>query len=130
MKLEFTVLKDLYSIYRLDKDYTKPEWADESDFYSLTRTNEELSVVCKHIDIKLPENALVDKYWRIFKIHGQIGLSQIGIIAHISDILRKGEISIFPIATYDTDYFLIKDNDIHKAIAVLENEGHIVLLEK
>jgi hypothetical protein len=130
MNLKFTVLKDVYSIYRFEKYSNIPEWAYKTDFYSITRTNEELSVVSKHIDIKTTENILVDKHWRIFKIHGPMPLSQIGIIAHISDILRKGKISIFTIGTYDTDYIMIKDNNTNKAIRLLENEGHEVFIEK
>jgi hypothetical protein len=130
MKFKLTVLKDLYSIYRLDKDSSIPDWTHKSDFYSITRTNEELSVVCKHVDIKLVENVIIDKHWRIFKINGPLDLSQVGIIAHISDLFKKQNISIYPIATYDTDYILIKDNNTYKAIKILENEGHKVFIEK
>ena len=130
MKLEFTILKDLYSIHRFDKDAAIPNWLSDSRFYSITRTNEELSIVCKHVDIKLEDNTMIDKYWRIFKINGPMDLSQCGIIAQISDLFRKNEISIFPIATYDTDYILIKNKNLNKAITSLENDGHKVLIEK
>jgi hypothetical protein len=130
MNLEFTILKDTYSIYRFDKDATIPNWLNDTGFCSITRTNEELSIVCKHVDIKLFDNTMIDKHWRIFKINGPMDLSQIGIIAQISNLFKKNKISIFPIATYDTDYILIKNENLHKAIATLENEGHKVLIEK
>jgi len=130
MNLEFTILKDFYSIYRFEKDTKIPSWLNVSGFYSITRTNDELSIVCKHVDIKLFDNIMIDKHWRIFKINGPMDLSQVGIIAHISDLFKKNNISIFPIATYDTDYILIKNENLHKAITALENEGHKVFIEK
>ena len=130
MNLEFTILKDLYSIFRLDENSDIPEWVFDSQFYSITKTSEELSVVCRPTDNVQSENMLIDKQWRIFRINGPIDLSQVGIIAHVSGILNNENIGIFPIATYDTDYILIRNNNTSRAIAVLENEGHKVLIEK
>ena len=130
MNLDFKLLRDTFSIYRLNKDSTIPAWLDESDFYSVTKTGEEMSIVCKQID-NLPDDRIkTDRHWRILKINGPLDLSQVGIIAYISDLFKKNKISIFTISTYDTDYFLIKDDYIHKAIKVLKNMGHTIIIDK
>ena len=64
------------------------------------------------------------KDWRILKISGPLDLSLIGIIAEISKILEEKNIPIFTISTYDTDYFLVKENDLSKAIKALREKGH------
>lgn len=130
MNLDFTILKDTYAIYRFGKDSSVPDWIDNSDFYSLTRTQDELSIVCKQVDITLEDKIMIDKHWRILKINGPLDLSLIGIIANISDLFKRNKISIFPISTYDTDYILIKNPNLDKAITVLKNKGHKILFEK
>jgi len=73
---------------------------------------------------------MIDKHWRIFKIIGPLDLSLIGIIAHISDLFKENKISIFPISTYDTDYILIKNENMQKVITVLKNKGHKIIIEQ
>ncbi|PLX15047.1 MAG: ACT domain-containing protein, partial [Marinilabiliales bacterium] len=53
MELNLQVLKDSYSIFRFDKNSTIPDWATKSDFYSITKTNDELSIVCVQPDIDM-----------------------------------------------------------------------------
>lgn len=130
MCLDFTILKGAYSIYRLDKDSAIPNWIYDSDFYSLTRTQDELSIVCKEVDIKIDDKIMIDKHWRILKINGPLDLSQIGIIANISSLFKENKISIFPISTYDTDYILVKNQQIDKATTVLKNNGYKIYIEK
>ena len=130
MNLDFTLLKNTFSIYRLNKDSAIPDWLDESDFYSVTKTGEEMSIVCKQVDNLSDDRIKSDKNWRIIKINGPFDLSQVGIIAYISDLFKKNKISIFTISTYDTDYILFKNANIHKAITVLKNMEHTIIMEK
>ena len=130
MNLDFKLLRDTFSIYRLNKDSTIPDWLDESDFYSVTKTGDEMSIVCKQVDNLSDDRIKADRHWRILKINGPLNLSQVGIIAYFSDLFKKNKISIFTISTYDTDYFLIKDDYIHKAIKVLKNMGHTIIIDK
>ena len=129
MNLDFKLLKGSYSIYRLNKDSAIPDWTCDSEFYSITRTREELSIVCKHVDIEM-DNIKIDKHWRILKITGPLDLSLIGIIADISGLLKENQIPIFTISTYDTDYILVKNQYTDKALTVLKNNGHKVFDEK
>lgn len=130
MYLDFTLLKDLYSIYRLKKDSAIPDWTYESEFYSLTRTKDELSIVCKQVANTMDDKIKIDSHWRILKINGPLDLSMIGIIAEISNLLKENKIPIFTISTYDTDYILVKNQNIDKVLTVLKNNGHKIFIEK
>ena len=123
--LTMKLLKEKYGVCRLDKTELIPEWAQNSGFFSITRTSDELSIVCSQDDI--PNDINCEKDWRILKIEGPLDFSLIGILASISTILAQKGISIFAISTYDTDYILVKNNDIDNAISALIKERYDVI---
>lgn len=128
MKLNLIILKDIYAIYRFNHDIDIPAWVKDSDFYSVTRTHDELSVVCKQSDL-ITEGSAVNTDWRIIKIQGPLDFSLVGIIAEVSGILKKIKISIFTISTYDTDYILVKNQDLDKAVDSLKFNKHVIFFE-
>ena len=115
--MKLRVLPGKYDICRLDMDESIPVWAVQSDFFSVTRTGEELSVVCQKE--KIPSGTRSEKDWRVLKIEGPLDFSLIGILSAVSSVLAENKISIFAVSTYDTDYILVKDKDIKKAISAL-----------
>ena len=123
--LTMKLLKEKYGVCRLDKNELIPEWAQNSDFFSITKTCDELSIVCFQDDI--PNNINCEKDWRILKIEGPLDFSLIGILASISTILAQKGISIFAISTYDTDYILVKNKDLDITIQSLINERYDVI---
>lgn len=123
--LTMRLLDEKYGVCRLDKNELIPEWAQNSDFFSITKTSDELSIVCSQDSI--PDDIKCEKDWRILKVEGPLDFSLVGILASISAVLAKARISIFAISTYDTDYILVKNNDIDKAIASLINEKYEVI---
>jgi hypothetical protein len=125
--MNLIVLAKKYSIYRFDTDNPLPDWIYQSDFYSITRTNEELSVIAVQNDL-ISEKIICNKDWRILKIVGPLDFSLIGIIADISHILKEQKISIFTISTYDTDYFLVKQKDLNTGIEALGKNGYTLSL--
>lgn len=125
MMLNLIILKDTYAIYRFNSDIDIPEWIKDSDFYSVTRTQDELSVVSKQYD-SITEEYAVNAGWRVIKIQGPLDFSLVGIIAEVSGLLKKRKISIFTISTYDTDYILVKSQDLGKAVDSLKSNGHII----
>ena len=129
MILDFILLKGEYSIYRFKRDSPIPEWIYDSDFYSVTRTTDELSIICKPVDLIMGNDIKIDNHWRILKIDGVLDLSLIGIIATVSIILKENKIPIFTISTFDTDYILVKDQDLNKTVAALRHAGHKILTE-
>ena len=128
MKLKLILLNGEYAIYRFNSEAEIPESVGNKGFYSITKTHDEISVVCLQ-DNCVTQNKQVNTNWRILKIQGPLDFSMIGIIAEISGILKDNNISIFTISTYDTDYILIKDMDVTKAIEALKTGGHKIIYE-
>ena len=47
-----------------------------------------------------------------------------GILAGITQPLAGHGISIFAVSTYDTDYILVKNEQLTNTIEIMKNEGH------
>lgn len=112
-----------YAIARLDAGDAIPTWA-RGAFVSITRTHGELSIVCD--ESAMPEGVAADRGWRCLEIEGPIPLDQIGIAAAITKILADAGVSVFLIATHDTDYVLVKEQKMEHAVAALRGAGHEV----
>jgi uncharacterized protein len=127
--MNLTVLAKKYSIYKFVNDSALPAWIYLSDFYSITKTVEEVSVVAIQNE-SISENITCSKDWRILKVAGPLDFSLVGIIADLSSILKDKRISIFTISTYDTDYILVKQKDIVAGIKALTDRGYKIEIEK
>ncbi|APC40849.1 ACT domain-containing protein [Clostridium estertheticum] len=123
--LTMKLLNEKFSVCRLNKNEQIPEWVKNSSFYSISKTSDELSIVCSQDSI--PSNIKCEKDWRILKVEGPLDFSLIGIISSISTILALKRISIFAVSTYDTDYILVKNKDIDNAILALSNERYEII---
>jgi hypothetical protein len=122
--LQLSLLKDKYGICTLPNTAPIPDWALTQSLASITRTEKELTIVCR-LEI-LPSQYQSDLKWRCFKIDGSFDLNQIGVISSISSPLADAGISIYVISTYDTDYFLIQEQNLEQTIAVLSSSGHYI----
>lgn len=123
MKLK--ILDNKLKVVKLNTNETVPELVFKQDFYSITRTNEELSIVVdENINIS---SDIVEYNWRAIKIVGTLDFSLIGILSRISTILAQAEISIFAISTYNTDYILLKANQLENAIEVLKQNNYEII---
>ena len=123
--LTMKLIKEKYGVCRINPNELIPEWAQNSDFFSITKTCDELSIVCSQDDI--PNDIQCEKDWKILKIEGPLDFSLIGILASISTILAQKGISIFAISTYDTDYILVKNKDIDNTIESLVKERYEII---
>ncbi len=120
-----SVLADTFAICQLDVLAEIPAWALAGSFTSITRTAEELSIVCPQAQV--PAEIRCDRGWRCFKLQGPLDFSLTGVLASLAAPLAQVGISIFAISTYDTDYLLVKDKDLERAVLVLTQEGHQVV---
>jgi hypothetical protein len=121
-KHTLTILPEIFSICRLDRDRGIPDWALASSFFSITGSAEELSVVSPQAQV--PEGILRDDGWRCLKVEGPLDLSEIGVLASLTNPLAQEGISVFAVSTYDTDYLLVRQKDLEKAVMVLSQNGH------
>ena len=126
-KLRFSVLQDDAGICRLPPAAVIPEWAYRGEFFSITNTAEEISIVC--LAKVIPENVDKDAGWKILKIEGILSFGLVGILAQFSAVLAAAEVSIFAISTYNTDYVLVKNEDFDAAVVALRKDGHEVFRE-
>jgi hypothetical protein len=121
-KLNLTLLENKFGVCRLEENSPIPDWAESKVFSSITRTTEELSIVCPEENV--PSGIICEKDWRCLKVEGPLDFSLIGILACISNILAEEKISIFVISTYNTDYILVREADVRAAIEKLSANGY------
>ncbi len=122
--LTLTVLPERYAISWLGPKADIPHWAAKGDFMSISRTPDELSVVC--LETNVPSGIVSEPGWRIFKCEGPLDLALPGIMASLAEPLAEAGVPIFPIATHHTDYILIKEMHLDTAIRALGGYGHAV----
>lgn len=122
--LRFAVLPERLAIARLEPDSDLPEWAASTVFCAVTRTSEELSVVCPESEV--PTDVECDRGWRALKIEGPLELDEVGIVRSLAVPLAEVGVSIFVISTYETDYVLVREVQLETALSALAEHGHTV----
>lgn len=120
--LQLTSLDGDFAICRLDAGKVTPGWAVGGPFYSITHTQDELSIICLHEQV--PGNIQCQPGWRVLKIEGPFDFDQIGVLASLTAPLADAGISLLTISTFDTDYILIQSDSIAQALLVLASAGH------
>jgi hypothetical protein len=126
-KLSLKILPERMAVCRFDPAAALPDWIDRSAFFSITRSDEELTVVCAEAPV--PSGTLSKDGWRCFKVQGPLDFSETGIIVSLTKPLAESGVSVFVISTFNTDYLMVKDHDLAKAVAALSAEGHRVIKE-
>ncbi len=116
-----SLLSENLSVCRLTPKDAFPSWALSSRIYSISKTNDELSVVCEsHL---VPSEVTCEKGWIVYKVHGPLDFGLTGILASIANPLAEAKVSLFAISTYDTDYILVKEGNRIKSIEALKKAG-------
>ena len=124
-RFQVTVLPGFFAIVRLAADAPLPSWASTGDFFSVTRTSDELSVVC--LATQVPSSLTAETGWRALKVQGPFALSEIGVLAALAAALAHAKVSLFAISTFATDYLLVNDKSLNAAVAALRAAGHGVV---
>ncbi len=119
---KFRQLPGPYAIVRLPPDAPIPNWAAKDDFTSITRTTDELSIVCPADN--LPAEVHSEFHWICLKLEGPFPFSLTGVLLSFVEPLSNNGVPIFSISTYDTDYILIQEEFAGVAIDTLQQAGH------
>lgn len=123
MELELQLLDLNLAIAKLSEIDNLDDLFAKTKFVSFTKTKDELSLV---IDIEnLPKHQFVNKGWKAFKIIGPLDFSLVGILQQVICPLSDNGISIFTISTFDTDYILVKKQQLQRAVEVLKERFEI-----
>ena len=121
--LELRLLPETLAVCRLDAVDESPLRA-AAGLFCVTRTAEELSVVCPEEDA--PAGAEATRGWRAFQVCGPLDHTATGVLASIATPLADAGVALFPLATFDTDYVLVREPDLDSAIDALTAAGHRV----
>ena len=125
--MTLTEVEGIYSVYRFAPGTRVPSCLLDTDsFISITRTADELSVVCEG-GLSLDQMA-EESGWSVLKVEGPLDFGMTGVVASITGPLGAASISVFVISTYDTDYLLVKRDRLARAATVLRGADFTVLL--
>ena len=116
------LLSDELAVCRLPVDAAVPNWAWSGELTSITCSDDELSVVC--VADPVPDDVQHTAGWRAFKVRGPLDFGLVGILAGLSSTLARAEIPIFAISTYDTDYVLVRSEQLDGAVEALTSAGY------
>ncbi|MDB6113114.1 MAG: hypothetical protein JWQ62_59 [Lacunisphaera sp.] len=124
MRLTLHLIPGDFAVCRLSPHEPVPAWAGSAVFSSVTRTADELSIVCSATQV--PAATKSERDWRLFKFAGPFDFGAVGVLASVTEPLARAGISLLAIATFDTDYVLIRAARLDEAIRTLEAAGHQV----
>jgi hypothetical protein len=122
--LTLQVLHFRLAICRLQSDAPVPEWVSGGKFWSVTRTDDECSVICEQD--RIPEGFEAERNWMAWKVQGPLDFSMTGILSSLLVPLSDAGISVFALSTYETDYLLIKADRYEDAFQVLNTACTII----
>lgn len=118
-KLTVSILPEKYGICHFNKNSRIPDWArGKTGFTSITRTNDELSIMCPQD--KIPAGVMFEKDWRAFKVKGPLGFTLTGVVSSLSTPLADAKISILYVSTYETDYLFVEEKNLVRAKEILK----------
>jgi uncharacterized protein len=123
-RLRLAVMEPAFAVAQFGPAAQIPAWALQAPIVSITRTNDELSIVA--FDESIPEMDRVSRGWRALKLAGPFDFALTGVLESVLGPLASAGISIFAISTFDTDYVLVKQDSLDGAIAALNAAGHYV----
>lgn len=122
-RLNLQRLEGTLAVCRLAPKAPVPAWAFSSGpLCSVTRTREELSVVC--LEACVPIGVRCERGWLALKVEGPLDFGLTGILDALTDPLARAGVSIFAVSTFDTDYLMIREAQLEEAEAALRAAGH------
>lgn len=122
--LTLSLLDDTLAVCRLAADAAVPAWAWAGEVASVTRTRDELSIVCRADSV--PSDVRAERGWRCLKVAGPLDFGLTGILAALASPLAAAGIPVFVVSTYDTDYLMVKAEKLGRAMETLAGAGHQV----
>jgi uncharacterized protein len=124
--LNLSLLEGRFAVVQLEPSASIPTWALEGDFFSVSKTTEELSIVCLESNVPTNSNVLLERDWACLKLQGPFEFSLTGILLSVLEPLAQINVGIFALSTFNTDFVLVKSGHLEKAIVALEGAGHSV----
>jgi uncharacterized protein len=124
--LNLSLLEGRFAVVQLEPESPVPAWAFEGGFFTVSKTIEELSIVCLEVNVPANSNVRLERDWACLKLQGPFEFSLTGILLSVLEPLAKVNVGIFALSTFNTDYVLVKAENLERAILALEGAGHSV----
>src|SRR5262245_59886953 len=112
---------ETYTVVRLPRDEALPAWV-VGPFVSVTRTQDELSVVCRAGAV--PPGVRHEPGWSCLRVAGTLDFALVGALSSLVGPLAAAGVSVFAVSTFDTDYLLVREGDVNRTWTALERAGH------
>ena len=125
-QLQFRLHLGDWAVCRLNSATPIPSWAEGPGFLSITRTQEELSIVC--LSQRVPDGVRHQPGWACLELAGPFAFNLTGVLAAFLNPLAEAEVPIFALSTFDTDWVLIPAEELPTALAALSAAGHSQLV--
>lgn len=125
MKLSFTPLIGDYAICRLPADAPYPDWADGAGVVSVTRAEDELSLVCQAD--RLPIAVTADTGWSTLRVDTLADLDEAGVVMAAVTPISSAGFGVFLISTHLRDYLLVRTGQMADVKRVLLEAGHTIV---
>lgn len=122
MRLTLEVLDVTLAICQLEPGSEVEEWSDGTGIFSVMRTDDEVTIVCSE-DL-VPEGVKCSKGWKCIHLVGRFEFNEVGILSQLALPLAGASIPIFVMSTYNTDYILVRAQDLPRASEALRMAGH------
>jgi hypothetical protein len=111
-----------WAVCRLASNAAVPEWAaGAARLLVVARTAGELSIIAP--EERVPGDVQAARGFRVIEVCGPVPFTVVGLMASLAKPLAEAGISLLPVATYDTDYVLVQEADLARAIEVLRGAG-------
>ena len=123
-RLRVEVVPGRFASCRLPAESPVPHWAAGTRFLSITRTSDELSVVCEEEHV--PAGIICERDYAALRVAGTLAPELVGVLASLATPLAEARVPILAIGTYDTDYVLVRRPDLGRAVDALRGAGHDV----
>jgi hypothetical protein len=123
-QLELIQLEGLLAVCKLHPSDPIPSWATTAKWFSVTRTADEVSIVCPQTVV--PAGVKCEPNWRCLRVAGAMPFSMVGVLASLTAPLAHAGIGVFALSTFDTDYLLVPAKDFDKALHALRQHGHTI----
>jgi uncharacterized protein len=119
-------LAGAYAVAQLDPAGAIPDWADGEGFVSISRSAQELSIVC--LAARVPAPVRQDAPWTCFQLPGPFAFGETGVVLAVIRPLSEAGLGVFVVSTFDGDHVLVKSDDAPRARELLAAAGHTLAL--
>jgi len=111
-------------VCRLPPGESIPSWAVAGQWWSVSRSPHELSVICE--EGLVPAGVAHGGRWTVLRVEGTLEHELVGVLAAVAEPLASARIPIFAISTHDTDWVLVPEHLVQRAGAALGAAGHFL----